>query len=132
MVDSISRQMAPGGDGPESTRTKPVFSPPTDIYETKDALCLVLEMPGVEPDGLNVTLDKRVLTIEGRAGASMAQEGYSLTHAEFRDGDYERSFTLSENIDGERIEASVKDGVLRLTLPKVKPAPAKTIAVKPG
>ena len=132
MIDPMSRQMATGGDGPESTRTKPVFSPPTDIYETKDALCLVLEIPGVEPDGLNVTLDKRVLTIQGRSGTSIAHEGYSLTHAEFRDGDYERSFTLSENIDGERIEASVKDGVLRLTLPKVKPAPAKTISVKPG
>lgn len=132
MVDPMSRQMATGGDGPESTRTNPVFSPPTDIYETKDALCLVLEMPGVEPEGLNVTLDKRVLTIQGRAGAPTALEGYSLTHAEFRHGDYERSFTLSGNIDGERIEASVKDGVLRLTLPKVKPAPAKTISVKPG
>ncbi len=132
MIDQTSRQVATGGDGPEGTRTKPVFSPPTDIYETKDALCLVLEIPGVEPDGIDVTIDKRVLTIKGRSSASMAQEGYSLTHAEFRDGDYERSFTLSENIDGERIEASVKDGVLRLTLPKVKPAPAKTISVKPG
>jgi HSP20 family molecular chaperone IbpA len=132
MIDPTSRQVTPSGDGPEGTRTNPVFSPPTDIYETKDALCLILEMPGVEPEGIDVTIDKRVLTIKGRSGASMAHEGYSLTHAEYRDGDYERSFTLSENIDGERIEASVKDGVLRLTLPKVKPAPAKTISVKPG
>ena len=132
MIDPMSRQMTTGGDGPETTRTKPVFSPPTDIYETKEALCLMLEIPGVEPDGINVTLDKRVLTIKGRSGSTMAHEGYSLTHAEYRDGDYERAFTLSENIDGEQIEASVKDGVLRLTLPKVKPAPAKTISVKPG
>ena len=132
MINPVSRQMTPGGDGPESTRTKPVFSPPADIFETKEALCLVLEMPGVEPDGIDVVLDKRVLTIKGRSSAALAQEGYSLTHAEFRDGDYERSFTLSETIDGEQIEASVKDGVLRLVLPKVKPAPAKTISVKAG
>jgi HSP20 family protein len=132
MIDPMNRQMGSGGDGPESTRTKPVFSPPTDIYETKDALCLVLEIPGVEPDDVNVTLDKRVLTIKGPSRSMMAREGYSLTHAEFRDGDYERAFTLSENIDSEGIEASVKDGVLRLTLPKVKPAPAKTISVKAG
>lgn len=132
MVDPMSRQMVAGGDGPESTRTKPVFSPPADIYETQDALCLVLEMPGVEPDAINVTLDKRVLTIRGRSGTSMTHEGYSLMHAEFRDGDYERAFTLSENIDGDGIEALVKDGILRLTLPKAKPAPAKTISVKTG
>lgn len=132
MINPVSRQMTPGGDGPESTRTKPVFSPPADIFETKEALCLVLEMPGVEPDGIDVVLDKRVLTVKGRSGTSLAQEGYSLTHAEFRDGDYERSFTLSETIAGEQIEASVKDGVLRLVLPKVKPAPAKTISVKAG
>jgi HSP20 family protein len=132
MINPMSRQVVPEGDGPESTRTKPVFSPPADIYETKDALCLVLEMPGVQPDSIDVVLDKRVLTIKGRSGASQAEEGYSLTHAEFRDGDYERSFTLSETIDGEQIEASVRDGILRLVLPKIKPAPAKTISVKAG
>ena len=132
MINPVSQQVTAGGDGPESTRTKPVFSPPADIFETKDALCLVLEMPGVEPDGIDVVLDKRILTIKGRSSAALAQEGYSLAHAEFRDGDYERAFTLSEIIDGQQIEASIKDGVLRLVLPKIKPAPAKTISVKPG
>jgi HSP20 family molecular chaperone IbpA len=132
MVNPMSRQVVPEGDGPEGTRTKPVFSPPADIYETKDALYLVLEMPGVQPDSIDVVLDKRVLTIKGGSGISQPEEGYSLTHAEFRDGDYERSFTLAESIDAGQIEASVRDGILRLVLPKIKPAPAKTITVKAG
>jgi HSP20 family molecular chaperone IbpA len=59
-------------------------------------------------------------------------EGYALLYAEYRDGNYERAFTLSEEIDRERIEATVKDGVLRLNLPKTTPSPAKKIAVKPA
>jgi HSP20 family molecular chaperone IbpA len=106
-----------------------VYTPPADIYETKDALVVSVEMPGVDAEHLNVTLDKRVLTVTGRAKAQTAQ-GFALLHGEYRPGDYERSFTLSEVIDGERIEASMKDGILRLTLPKSGPTPAKTIRVK--
>ncbi len=115
--------------GAEGTRNVPVFVPATDIYETKDALVLSLEMPGVGPDAVNITLEKRVLTITGH-GRSIAPEGHSLTHHEYRDGDYERAFTVSEAIDADNIQAELKDGVLRLTLAKQQPAPAKTIQVK--
>jgi HSP20 family protein len=113
----------------EGTRNVPVFVPAADIYETKDALVLSLEMPGVNPDAVNITLEKRVLTITGRS-RSISPEGYSLTHHEYRDGDYERAFTVSEAIDADNIQAELKDGVLRVTLPKSQPAPAKTIQVK--
>lgn len=113
----------------ESTRNGPVFLPTTDIYENKDALYLSLELPGVDPDSLGVTLEKRVLTVCGHAGGD-APHGYSLSHAEYRSGHYERSFTLSDAIDGDRIEAAFTDGVLRLKLPKSQPAPAKTIQVR--
>jgi HSP20 family protein len=128
MVD-MSAQPQGSERGAEGTRNVPVFVPAADIYETKDALVLSLELPGVEPDAVNITLDKRVLTITGRV-RSTAPEGYSLTHHEYRDGDYERAFTVSEAIDGEHIQAELQDGVLRLTLPKSQPAPAKTIQVK--
>jgi HSP20 family molecular chaperone IbpA len=94
-------------------------------------LIVTLEMPGADPETVNITLEKRVLTVSGRSKPSVP-EGYALVHGEFRDGDYERSFTLSEAIDGEHIEAAMRDGVLRLTLPKAKPAQAKTIEVKTG
>ncbi|MFO1154882.1 MAG: Hsp20/alpha crystallin family protein [Rhodospirillales bacterium] len=115
----------------ESTRTRPVQRPVADIYETKDALVVVLEMPGVDADGLNVMLDKRVLTVAARAGAT-APKGYALTLSEYRVADFERSFTLAESIDTDRIEANLKDGVLKVTLPKAGPAPARTIQVNAG
>lgn len=115
--------------GAETTRNVPVFVPPADIYEDARALYLSLEMPGVEPDALGVTLEKRVLTVSGHTRPA-APHGCSLTHAEYRAGDYERSFTLSESIDADAIEAVLSDGVLRLKLPKAQPAPAKSINVK--
>ena len=129
MADMSAQQPHPGERSAESTRNAPVFIPVADIYETKEALFLTLEVPGVDQDTLNIMLEKRVLTITGRT-RSFAQHGYSLTHGEYRDGDYERAFTLSEAIDGDRIEAELTDGLLRLKLPKAQPTPAKTISVK--
>ena len=126
MADMSAHPQA--GERAERTRNVPIFVPAADIYETNDTLFLSLEMPGVNPGAVNIMLDQRVLTISGRSRWS-APEGYSLTHHEYRDGDYERAFTLSEAIDRDRIEAELKEGVLRLKLPKSLPAPAKTINV---
>ena len=127
MADMSAHPQA--GERAERTRNAPIFVPGADIYETEDALFLSLEMPGVSPDAVNIMLDQRVLTISGQSRLS-APEGYSLTHHEYRNGDYERAFTLSQAIDSDKIEAELKEGVLRLTLPKSQPAPAKTINVK--
>ena len=113
----------------EATRTEPVFTPPTDIIETTAGVQMILDMPGADPDSLDVTLDNRVMRISARS-ASSAPDGFALVHAEYRDGSYERSFTVSEPIDTARIEAVLKDGVLRLTLPKAAPSPAAKISVK--
>jgi HSP20 family molecular chaperone IbpA len=129
MAETPSDKRVGTGDEAESTRNVPLFRPPTDIYETDGELVLLLEMPGVDPGAIQVTLDKRMLTIVGH-GQFKAPEGATLAHAEYREGDYERSFTLSTAIDAGGIEASAKDGVLRVRLPKTGPAPAKTIHVK--
>lgn len=129
MADMSGDPRAPHQRGAETTRNVPVFLPTADIYENKDALFLSLELPGVDGASLSVTLEKRVLTVSGRSRAQPPQ-GYSLTHAEYRDGDYERTFTLSEAIDADKIEAELTDGVLRLRLQKAQPAPAKSINVK--
>lgn len=115
----------------ESTRAQPVYLPQADIYETKDALFASLEMPGANPDAISVTLDKRVLTVRG-GSVHKRPAGFSLVHAEYREGEYERTFTLSEAIDGDRIEATFKDGVLDLKLPKAQAVPVKKIGVKHG
>lgn len=127
MTDIRGRKPGPDWSA-ETTRTGPVHRPVADIYETKETLFVVLELPGVDADGLDVTLDKRVLTVRGRARTA-GPEGYAPTLSEYRVADFERSFTLAESIDGDRIEAALKDGILQLTLPKAGPAPTKTIRV---
>jgi HSP20 family protein len=109
---------------------RPVFVPPADIYETGDNIVVLAEMPGVAPDGVDITLERRVLTIRGRSAVN-DYAGYQRVYNEYADGDYERVFTLSENIDRDRIEATLKDGVLNLVLPKADTAKARKIELKP-
>lgn len=115
--------------GAERTRTGRVFKPAVDIYETGEAVVLLVDMPGVNESSVDVTLEKNVLTIYGGVQPQQT-EGYSLVYSEYGVGDYQRSFTISNQVDWERIEGTVKDGVLRLTLPKHGPAETKKIAVK--
>ena len=108
---------------------RPVFVPPADIYETRDNIVVLAEMPGVAPDGVDITLERRVLTIRGR-NAGQGHTGYQRVYNESADGDYERVFTLSENINRDRIEATLKDGVLHLVLPKAETAKPRKIELK--
>lgn len=122
----------PATSGPANAETvseAPTVTPPADIVETKDAVIMLLDMPGADPDSLNVALEKQELRVSARSTSS-APPGYTLTHAEFRDGNYERAFTLPDQVDGERVEAVFKDGVLRLTLPKAGPSQARKIEIK--
>jgi HSP20 family protein len=121
--------MASPAEGAERTRTRPVYAPHTDIFETEDGLVILADMPSVSPDGVEVTLERNVLTIRGRTEDS-PPEGFSPVYLEYQPGDYERVFTLSEDIEAERIEAGVKNGVLRLFLPKPGPAQTKRIQVR--
>jgi HSP20 family protein len=118
-----------GSGNAESQSEAPTFAPPADIVETKDAVIMLLDMPGADPDSLDVALEKQELRVSARS-ASSAPPGYTLMHAEYRDGNYERAFTLSEQVDGERVDAIFKDGVLRLTLPKAGASQARKIEVK--
>jgi HSP20 family protein len=115
----------------ERTRDRPAFVPRADIYETDEAIYVVADMPGVDENSLDITLEKGVLTLNGTVDPA-APEGYSLAYAEYRVGDYTRSFSLSNEIDQEAIEATLKDGVLRLTLHKLTEAQTRRIAVKAG
>ena len=114
----------------ERTRARKVFVPRVDIYETDDGIAIVADMPGVTQDSVEIMLEKNVLSINGAVQANAPQE-YSLTYAEYQVGDYERRFSLSAEIDQDRIEAKIKDGVLYLHLPKISPT-TKKIAVKSG
>jgi len=115
--------------GAERTRDRVAFVPRADIYETEDEIVVVADMPGVDQDTVDITLENNVLSINGYVETTQP-EGYSLAHAEYREGDYQRAFTLSDQIDRERIEATIKNGVLRLCLPKITEARIRKIAIK--
>ena len=115
----------------ERTRATRVFTPNTDIYEQEDALVLLADMPGADEKSIDINVERNVLTIEGRVEPEDVQ-GRELLYSEYVTGDYRRTFTLSNEIDAGRIEASIRDGVLRLVLPKAKEAVPRKIDVQAG
>jgi HSP20 family protein len=112
----------------ETTIPARVFLPNADIYETNDALNVVLEMPGVEKNSVEVRVEDGVLKIDGRLDFSKYQDLQPL-YTEYNVGHYSRSFRLSSKIDQNKIGAELKDGVLSLVLPKVEEAKLHTIQV---
>ena len=124
-----SLQAAAVTDETERTRNRRVFTPLTDIYETDEEIVLVADMPGVDDKSIDITLEKNVLSINGTV-PNVKIENYNLTYAEYAVGDFVRSFTMPEKIDRERIQATVKNGVLRLHLPKSTESKTHKIAVK--
>lgn len=115
----------------ERTRECRCFIPRADIYELEDQIVIVADVPGVDEKAIDITLEKNILTINALIEPVIPQ-GYALRFAEYEVGDYQRSFRLSNEIDRENIQASVKDGVLRLYLPKAQEALARKISVKAG
>jgi HSP20 family protein len=113
----------------ERTRSRKTYVPRVDIYEKKEAMVLLADMPGVDEKSVDVTLDKNVLTIRGAAEPKVCKD-HSVYYSEYDVGDYERAFTITNEIDPNRIVAHVKNGVLRLTLPKAEELKVKKIAVK--
>ena len=113
----------------EHTRQVPVFVPRVDIYETKDATILLADMPGVGSNDVEIELEDSILTIKGRV-KPVEREGYELIYSEYAEGEYERSFSLSDGVDRDKIEATMKNGVLRLVLPKAEELKPKKIEVK--
>jgi len=113
----------------EKIRNVKTFVPRVDIYETKDSIFLIADMPGVDENTVDVELEKNILTITGKVEDGMLKD-HNLIFSEYEVGDYERSFTLSDEIDREKINATVKQGVLRLELPKAEKIKPKKIAIK--
>lgn len=113
------------------TSGRRTVAPRVDIRETDEAVHVVADMPGVAADGVEVRVHADVLTLRG---SSRVQEPERFTPVwrEWAPRDYERSFRLGHAIDAERIAASAKDGVVRVTLPKRAAAQPKRIAVQAG
>jgi len=128
---NLQRTEARPVEAAEQARTRQTYSPRADVFETGESIVVVADMPGVDEQSLDITLERNVLTIRGR-NSGQEREGYRLTYAEFEPGDYERSFALPQETDRARIDAMVSNGVLQLTLPKSQEATARKITVKAG
>lgn len=115
----------------EQTRPGLLFRPYVDIFETDSAIVLLADMPGVAAEGVTIDLRDNVLTLTGDVKPWEGPEE-SDVWVEFEIGTYLRRFTLSDAIDREHIDAVMKDGVLRLTLPKAEKAKPRKVTVKAG
>jgi HSP20 family protein len=113
----------------EQTMPMRAFLPTTDIYETEDALTVVLEMPGVDRDNIEVNVENGVLTVEGKINFGK-YEGLQPIYSEYNIGPYRRSFRLSSRVDQDNIRAELRDGVVSLVLPKAAEAKPRRIEVK--
>ena len=113
----------------EQTMPMRAFLPTTDIYETEDALTVVLEMPGVDRDNIEVNVENGVLTVEGTINFGK-YEGLQPIYSEYNIGPYRRSFRLSSRVDQDNIRAELRDGVVSLVLPKAAEAKPRRIEVK--
>jgi HSP20 family molecular chaperone IbpA len=112
----------------EYTRNRKVFSPNVDIAEIDDNIVLIADMPGVDEKSVDVVLEKNILTITGTVEPEHF-EGYEAAYSEYDIGDYRRVFEVSSDVDGDKIEATVKNGILKLVLPKAEPVKTKKIKV---
>jgi HSP20 family molecular chaperone IbpA len=121
--DQIERQRGSQAPGPQSTRT---VAPRVDIYETDTAYVLLADVPGVDPQGLDVIAERGELLIRGRTQPSATVPDYQ----EFELATYQRMFALTDDLDTDRIAATLRDGVLRLEIPKSPKVQPKKIPVR--
>jgi HSP20 family protein len=112
----------------EKTIPARYFVPATDIYETDDALTVVMEVPGVQRKDIDINLERDVIRIEAHIDPSK-YDGLDPLYTEYNVGHFARAFTISSKIDQQQIGAQLEDGVLTLTLKKAKDAMPRRIEI---
>ena len=125
----IQKKEAETPETGERTRATRVYSPQVDIVERKEEIVVIADMPGVDEKSLDITLEKNVLTIYGKVDVYIPKD-HRLILSEYGIGDYQRVFTLSEEIDRNKIQATVKNGVLKLVMPIAESAKTRMIPIK--
>ncbi len=121
---------APPPPEPEPEEPRFLFTPPIDIYETNDGLVLHADLPGVSIKTLDLQVQDNKLTLFGRVNPVVPPQARAL-HQEYAVGDFLRSFILSDEVDHERITATMTNGVLKVVLPKAPQAKLRRIEVNP-
>jgi len=112
--------------------TTTAWAPALDISERKDAYLVAVELPGVEADDLEITLEDGLLTIQGERHFAHDSSEQQFHRVERRYGAFRRSITLPAHVMGDEIEATADNGVLQIMVPKMEEATPKRIQVRPG
>jgi HSP20 family protein len=112
----------------EKTVPARYFVPATDIHETDDALTVVMEVPGVQRENIEINVERDVIRIEAHIDPSK-YDGLDPLYTEYNVGHFARGFSLSSKIDRQQISAQLEDGVLTLTLKKAKEAMPRRIEI---
>jgi len=127
--DSQGEPVFPEAEDQSFHELENAYTPPIDIHEGPDGLTLEADLPGATERNLRIQLEDNVLSLYAKID-SPVPDGARLVHEEYRLGDYHRSFILSDEVDREQITAELKNGVLRLTLPKAERARTRRIEIK--
>jgi len=114
----------------ERARDRRTYTPNVDIIETSDEFVVLADMPGVAPDAVDIQYEQGVLTMHGRVEPRQDEDNTNYLFCEYGIGDYYRCFRLGEEIETDKIEARLRDGVLELHLPKCEGSRPRKIAVK--
>ena len=104
--------------------------PKVNVYEYDDKVGIVAEIPGLDKKQLNVEVEDGVLTISGDKHSTFEDTGAKVLRRELKQSSFKRSFELGEQLDGDNIDASFKDGVLSVSIPKIEPEKPKKTFVK--
>ncbi len=113
-----------------SLATEYAWAPLLDVAEREDAVVVKAEVPGVKPDDIDISVHGNTLTISGHKKEETDKSEGDYYHVERRRGEFRRSVTLATDVDADKIDATCKDGVLTITLPKAEQAKPKKIKVK--
>ena len=128
-MDRVFNQFLRRGDGEEATWGQGVWAPPVDIYETDDAFLLKADLPGFTKDDVTIEMQQNRLIIRGERKRETEAKEDQYHRLERAYGRFERAFWLPTTVDAEKIQATFKDGVLELRLPKSEAAKPKRIAI---
>ena len=125
----VNKEEKKPSEAAELTHDRPVYIPATDIYEKDDKIYVVCDLPGVQENNVNLSVENDVLSITAHQDYENLDK-YELLHRGYHNGIYQRSFNVSDGIDRESIIAKMKNGVLTITLSKAEALKPRKIEVK--